>query len=536
MKWLRGFKVAWTFGFLAIWTSPPVVAAPPTVQLGVKAVDELLDDFEMIGEAVGQPGLKGIAEYGLGQVTQGDGLAGIDRTKPLGGYWAMNQANPDDMGTFVAYLPVSDAAALKKLLKKFAPDLKDAGGQWTMTVHGTPVFGKLKDNYLLVSSTKEGLSDIPDLKKLMVTDRDISLEVNLANIPEQLKSVFLSSAEQGARGAADSKPKSESEAQEKLQAVLLDKFLGWLKSLVNDGDRFAVSLNINADKRMFSYDVALSGKANTPLAQALTAYGKIKPAFAAVAAEDAPMSMLISIPTSGIVDLTDEAFAVVREGMEEAIDNDEKLKDDADKKAATDVGNRVIGLIEATVKSGTLQSVVVLDEGDEETVRVIAGHNLAKGEDAGKLVDDLLALEKENSDVAKVKADVAKHAGARIHSVEPEMSERDVEMLGDNPWHFAIRPDSIWVSAGGGNLDALKKSLDASGKKSTNTVAPISIRVKPAQLVKLLETDDQGLIQRAEGIAGEAGDKLILELAPTDKGGVKLHLEFGIDLFKLGAN
>jgi len=233
----------------------------------------------------------------------------------------------------------------------------------------------------------------------------------------------------------------------------------------------------------------------------------------------------------------EDVIDAMREYVNGEIDHDEKLKDDADREAAKDIAKRLFDIGQATVKSGSSHSMLVLEEGDEETVRIIGGTKIAKGDDAGKLFDDIMKLSEKNPEVASVKKDVAKHAGARIHAITPTLNEESTNLFGDSDGHMAVRADSLWFSLGGGNLDALKNALELSGKapakSGSKPIAPISVKVKPATLVTLMEEDDEQLIERANSLAGEDGDYLNAEIAPIASG-AKLAIEFGLDLFKLG--
>jgi hypothetical protein len=62
----------------------------------------------------------------------------------------------------------------------------------------------------------------------------------------------------------------------------------------------------------------------------------------------------------------------------------------------------------------------------------------------------------------------------------------------------------------------------------------VSLQLKPATLVTLLEANDEELVQRAEALAGEAVDMLNIEIVPKESNGIELHIEFGVDLIKLG--
>lgn len=531
MRRVVSWQAAWLFGLVTLWMASSVEAQQPTVVLGIKGLEELLDDADFVGEVLGQEGAKETAEQFIGAFTGGAGLAGVDREKALGLYWNVSAAGEPEMP--VVFLPVSDADAFHDLVKTLAPDLKDTNGQWSATVNGTKLFAKIANGYCFISPSPTMLTKPSDPSKIINKKYDIALDVNIASIPQQFKDLFLQQTEQQGRANLENGEPAANEAEAKGRELGFEWSLAVIKALTNDGDRLTLGFDVNSETRLATVDLGLTGKSNTELAKAMTAYGKTAPAFAAVASDDAPFRLVMSHPTTAILSKLDELFDAMRQVADAEIDKDDKLKDDADRKAAKDIAKRLFDIGQATAKSGSLHSVLLLEEGDDETVRIVGGTKLAKGDDAGKLLDDILKLSKENPEVAKVKADVAKHAGARIHAVTADLEEEQAAMFGEGPGHLAVRADSLWFSLGGGNLEALKKALDLSGKTPGKSVAPISLHIKPATLVTLLESEDEGLIKRADALAGEKGDVMNVEIAPTPSG-AKLHIEFGIDLFKLG--
>lgn len=513
--------------------SATVHAAPPTVVVSVKSLDELLDDANTIGESVGQPGLKDAAEGQISALTGGDGLAGVDRERSFGAYWSMDQSDPNGIGTVVAFIPVTDKEAFEKLIRNFVPDLKVEDEKWTATVQGIPLFGKIVEDYAYISSSEEALEELAELESITNEDYDISLQVILSNIPAQLKETYLSVVEQSANNDRSSDSPAKNPAEEVGRELGLQWALAGITAVVNGGDRLTFGLDFDEEARLASVDFDLTSIKGSDLERSFTAYSKMVPAFGAISPESPALRLVLSHPTTAILDKLPELFDAIRKSAESEIDNDPKMKDDADRQAAKDVSNRLLNIAEATLKSGALHSVLVVEEGDDDTVRIYGGTKVAKGDDAGKLLDDVLKLAKESPELANVTPDVAKHAGARIHEIKADAHDKQAEMFGDSPLHLAIRADSLWLSIGGGNLDALKAALDAFGKKPAKTEVPISLRVKPATLVTLLEKDDQGLIERAQTIAGEDGDVLNLEIQPHETTGLKIHLQFGIDLFRL---
>ena len=505
-------------------------AQQPTVVLTVRGIEPLLNDAEFIGNEVDQEGIKEAAEAQIEAFTGGKGLAGIDQKKPLGAFWNATAGGPPEMP--VLFIPVSDADALKGLLQELTPDFRDAKGDWSMTFNGTPVFGKVSGSYLFLSITPLS-AKLPDPTKFVNSKYDLALDVSIASIPAELKSTFLEAMEASGRQALENGPPPASEAERVGRDLGFEGTLSTVKSVVNDGDKLTLGFDVDAKTRLSAVDFGITGKANSALAKAMTAYGKLQPLFAGIGSDSAPFRLAISYPTTGVIEQMEAFFKGIRETAEQEIDKDERLSDDNDRAAAKGLAKRLFDLMQGTVKSGSMHSGLVLEAGGEGKIRVIAATKVANGDDAGKLVDDIVKLSKENPELGKIKLDAAKHSGARIHEVTTDQSEDTEKYFGDEPAHLGFRADSLWMSIGGDNLTALKKALDQTAKPATRaTASPISFQVKPAALVLLMEKDDEGLIERAKTIVGKPGDKLILDIAPVTNG-AKLRLEMGIDLLKL---
>lgn len=504
-------------------------AQQPTVVFSIRGIEPLLNDAEFIGGEIGQDGVKETAEQLAGAFTGGKGLAGIDQKKPLGIYWNATAAGAPEMP--VAFLPVSDEDDLKGLFTDLAPDFKAANGQWSATVNGSKLFGKVSNGYLFISPVPTALTKLSDPAKITNAKYDIALDISIASIPEQLKSIFLSTLESSGRQALEAGKEPDSEAEKVTRDVMFNAMVGAINAIVTDGDRLTLGVDVDEKSRLAALDLGITGKANTDLAKAMTAYGKTQPLFASIGSDTAPFRMVISYPTTGIADQLSEIIEASRSTIDEQIDNDEHLNDDKDREAAKGLIGRLLDITKATVKSGSMHSGVVMEAGGKGKVRIIGGTKVADGTEAGKLLDDVIKLSKENPDLAKVKVDVAKQGAARIHSVTPDQSEDTLKYFGEEPGHLAFRSDSLWGSIGGDNLVALKKALDAKPAVRTG-VSPISFQVKPGALVLLMEKDDEDLIGRAKEIAGKPGDKLNVDIAPVSNG-AKLRIEFGIDLLQL---
>ncbi len=198
-------------GVLLGLCSVPAVAQQPTVVLGIRSVDSLLDDAEFVGEKAGQAGVREQAEGLIQGLTQGKGIAGLDRTKPLGAWSDIGEDGPKPGP--VIFLPISDSDAFLELLKTFAPDLEENDGVLTMTLNGQTIEGRIHDDYFFASPQPGALEELYVPTEIINEDYDVAIDVNIADIPEPLKAQFLAITESQGRMNLENGPQPASEAE-----------------------------------------------------------------------------------------------------------------------------------------------------------------------------------------------------------------------------------------------------------------------------------------------------------------------------------
>ncbi|MDB5334479.1 MAG: hypothetical protein JWN70_98 [Planctomycetaceae bacterium] len=503
-------------------------AQEPTVVLSIRGLDAVLDDADFVGEELGVPGGKTQIENLVNGATGGDGLVGIDRKKPLGVYWTASSGETQEMP--VAFIPVSDAEALKRLIEELTEDFKDEKGLWTASAGGNKLQGKLSGGYLFISPKLP--TKLADPAKIATQKYDVSLDVSLASVPAPFKQLFLDQVDEKGRQSQENSPDPANDAERIGREWGYNGTLAILKSIVNDGDKLTLGVEVDRKGRSAAIDLSLTGKSKTPLANVLNAYGKIQPVFGALGSESSPFRMVFSLPTIATPEQVNEFIKTATTTINASIDQDKSLKSDEDRERVKELMGRVLTITQATLNTGSVHAGAVLEQGSKDTARFIGGAKVTNGDEVAKLLDDVIEWSKDEVDAPKVRLDVAKHAGARIHAVTVDENEAQ-KLFGDDPGHLAFRNDSFWLALGGDNLQTLKKSLDAKPLTRT-TVAPISMKVKLAALLLLMKDQDPDEIEPLKKIAGTPGDKLNLEIVPVPSG-AKLRIEFGIDLLKVAA-
>lgn len=511
--------------------SVPAVAQQPSVVLGIRSVDSLLDDAEFVGEKAGQPGVREQAEGLIQGLTQGKGLAGLDRTKPLGAWSDIGEDGPKPGP--VIFLPVSDSDAFLELLKTFAPDLEENDGVLTMTLNGQTIEGRIHDDYFFASPQPGALEELYVPAEIINEDYDVAIDVNIADIPEPLKAQFLAITESQGRMNLENGPQPASEAEAAGREFGFEAALAIMKGLVNDGESITIGVDIDSETGLASVDLGFVAKEGTELAASMQSFGELKPAFAAAVPEDSPFAIVISHPTAGILPQLESVFEQIGKAAEAEIDEDASLPSDEARQVARDAANQFLEIIKATASSGELHSAMFLDEGENNTISMTGATHLATTENIPGLLEKL--AEDTNTDDEKViQLNVQKYKGANIHAIEPKTAE-SVEMFGDGPAHLAVAKNVVVAGLGIDSLEAIKAFLDDSGTVAEEGVSPIYVRLNPARLVLMFEKNDEGLRERAAALIESEGDFVLMEVIPEDNGAT-FHTEFGLDLIRLANN
>ncbi len=234
----RTLFTAAAFVLLAASTLP---AADPAVIISVKGFDELLADVGYLGEVVNQPQFGGLAQAMIGQMTGGQGLKGLDGSKPIGAYITLSpEGQPEDI---VVFVPVSDQKEFAATLAMLAPNPEKVGDltQYQFAFNPNPVLAKAGAKYFFFAPEADMLKETADPSKLVTVPADISIELDLTKIPDNLKELFVSQAE--AQAAAKNQENAPDDpAQRAIQEGTTKLLNSGLRRMVLDGSRMTLSL------------------------------------------------------------------------------------------------------------------------------------------------------------------------------------------------------------------------------------------------------------------------------------------------------
>lgn len=486
----------------------------PVLVFSVRGLEALLQDAKSLRKIFENDRLQQVVNGLTSAFEAPNGFGGIDKKKPLG-FYSVAKAEQLELPTL--FIPVSNKADLKRQISRLVPDFKDTNGQWSGTINGTMLYGKISRGYLHVNQTP--LMALADPARIINSSYDYSLQTNIAGIPDQYKQQLLSQVNAGRELMANGDG-SGNEAVAWLRGFATSGTLTAVKSVIEDGQVLTVGVNMKQNTQLATIDIALTGKPGSGLVKVLEAYGRTQPVFAGIGSESAPFRLVISHPTPASGEQLDRIFGDFRQAIDHQITNDIEATSQNREVVRGQVAN-AIKLVKSAAKTGAFHSGFVLEPGRDGKVRIIGGARVANAEEANKLIADIFKPHD---------GPTVNYAGARIQPFKWEPAKSAQQTFGSDPAHVALRENNLWMSFGSDNLKGLESVLETN--RNRGEVPPISMHVKPATLILLMEHENSPLVRKAKMIAGTPGDKFDVDVAPI-AGGAKVHIEFAIDLFRL---
>lgn len=515
---IKTWCVAATLSLLL--AAAPACGADPALVISLKSFNELTNDAQYLGTVLNQPQLGAMLPVLVAQAAGGQLPKGFDTTRPIVGYVSLSPTGQPDGGALC--LPVTNAKDFAAALAAILPGSTQDGDITTYQVPNSPfpVVGKAGPKYYFLSILPDALRELPDPEKLTATKADLAVELNLAQIPDNLKESFLSQVEAGAT-LPDSPDLSEDDrrAQELGSKLTLAGF----RRLVMDGDRLSVGLNIDTAAKNLALNLGLTSKAGTALAAACSNLSKTECPFGSLISPQTIASLVFSAPLN---DDARTAFSLIiaafEKGAVQSVQRNEKLSAD-DRATGEAFFKRLSEMMKQTAGLSRVDQALVVTPAGAGKIQLVAVSKVAKGKELASLLEETLKKDAARSG-SDLKLGVATVAGSRVHSVK--MPDDGKSPFGDRLAHFAVTPELAVVVLGGESLAALRKALET---KPAKTPAPIALRIRLANLLPILPPESALPAEIAQSAFADGRDEISLEIAGQTTGTrVRLEIQEGV--------
>jgi len=396
--------------------------AEPAILVQIKSAGELLDDVQHVAGLITGP-LGAMQVQGLiQQFTQGQGLKGIDQTKPAGAIITFGDFGEFQMPVF--FVPVTKADDFRSLLKAFLPQESELpNGIYFYQSNELSVYAKFSNGYCFLSLLPTTLEKLPDPTALPKPRHDIELVVNIGRFPPE----FLTALDaQMQIAVAQARAQAEAEGQEVNEARRLGQETArqLTKLLFNETDRLAVAIDVNRQAQKTSFIIELTPKAGTPLAEAVGEFGKFKSQYGALIRDQDAVSVVYAYPLNEGLKRT---YLQLLDLIEKEAAKEEDLEDREVLAALLPVARKCI---EAADRVDAALRVASVD-GEVAMIGVAYVPNSSDLE---------TALLKAAENQATVARDIAQFRGAPVHRIDIPEQEFSV---------FIAAPENeFWVAIG----------------------------------------------------------------------------------------
>jgi hypothetical protein len=518
----------------------------PVVVASFSGYAELKRDLEYIGTLAGNPDLAAGLEQLLLLLTQGQGLAGVDQTRP----WGASLSITSDGSQFPAlvFLPVNDLTKLLDALAAYIGEAVDVGDDiYEIKRNANTYFITQKGKWAYLAQQKSALDELPadPLKQLRGLDKkyDLALSINVQNIPQALRDMAADLIMQGleARLMQNAGEDDDDEDQGALQAQLARSKAEQLVKRINELDQVTVGLNIDRTKSRTFLDLEVTALPGSDAAKEFAAASSEEAQgtrLAGVLLPEAVFSLHINSPISGDEDEMDELFDNLRTQLMSEIEKEEDLDDDQ-KETTKELAGKLVDIVEETAEEQERLNagLVVVGKGP---VTVVLGCLVSQGADVEALAKEFVKMAAENGDLSKLKQNIAKHKGFRFHSLKvpvPDDDDSDNDdsdnaeqirsALGDPvEVTLAFGDEMFYVALGENGVDTIKQVIEGSNETPEEKLPEVMASLALAPIMKLAASRSSNPMAAlmAENLKLTGKDHVKITVVPVDNG-VRYRIE-----------
>ncbi len=511
------------------------------VTVAFSGYDEIRADLDFLGKLGGNPGLAQGMEGLLTLMTQGKGLAGLDKSKPWG---LVVQTDGQEFPVF-GFIPVTDLKALLAVIEKFDIESEEVdGGVLKITKEGQNLYVKEKDGWALIAQSAEGLEDVPDDPVVLLAGLhkkyDIAVRASIKNIPQPIRDMLIEQMKVGTRIGMQQMP-GEGDDDYAIRTGMTKKAIDQAVAMINELDELLLGLAVDRNSGTSYLDIDITAQSGTTLAERFAQIVPGKTNFAGFEMPGAAMTAIrvgtlsdadVTQAKSSIADVRTVAIAAIKEeGL-----SDEELQ------LATGLINDLLDVLDKSIESKKvdLGMVLTLEPG---AINFAAGMALAETAKLEKVVKQLAQLAKDDSPEevkVKINLDAETHNGIRFHVVSvpvPDTEEEVAKLLGETlTVVVGIGDDSAYLAAGSDPLKLLKEAIDKSALEKGKTVPPARVVITVTPIVKMVaETAEDDMVkQMAAMLVGlleqsSGKDHITMTTKPIPNGAsTRIEIEEGI--------
>jgi len=454
--------------------------------LSLASYDELLKNIDFIGELAGQPGSAQQAEMMINLFTQGQGLAGLDKSKPSGVV-----VQTDGMSVeALAFIPVSDARPLLDVLTAF--DItSEEGENGVFTVQAGPqeLFVKSQGNWTFIARTVEALAAAPENPQQLLAgldkEYDVALWLNVQNLPAMFSQMAIQALQGGVAEGLRQMP-GEASADYETRQKLVQAAMSDIEDAIRDTDQVTLGWSLNTEQKTTHLDFQLVAVEGSKLAKQFAESAAVKTSFGGFVSSEGAFTMTLAgkMTEEDIVQavtMLDDA----RRKMMDRIDQEADLPDDAARETVKAAMGDLLDALQATIEAGTLDFGGSLQLGSQ-SLTLSGGARVASSDKVETALRKLAELAETEEDFPGIEWNADSHGDVQFHALQiPAPDDEARKVFGDQlNVVLGIGPQSVYFALGTDGLQAIKDAMDRSSSGAGKDLPPVAVEISLSQIMR----------------------------------------------------
>jgi len=551
MKRLVSWLAVASLMLSAIAWAAPVARAADVELVGMASVasyDQMRENLDLMAEMAGRPGLGQGADGLLVLLTGGNGLKGIDKTRPMG---VLVGTDGHEVGGCL-FIPVTDFEAMISVVKRMAKNkVSDHGdGLWEIEMRKQSVYVQethpgwaflVKDREVLQHVPADPAAALEGINKRY----DIAMRLRPARLPEHVRDDIADKLEKHADKHAERRHgrHGHDEGDRAARRIVMRHIRNQLCTLAGDLETVTIGMKLDHETKNWTMDIDLVCKQGSKSADFLAAAAETKTNFGGFRLPGATFNMRGTgrqVPLPG--NQLEDVFDIMRKKIHEKLKR--KLKAEEDQEDAMELIDDALRVVRKTKAAGWDDQALSVRL-DPVAVTMIAGRFVADGPKLEKVVKEAVEEVGERCDKVEeyVTLDVDTCEGVNLHQIEIPLDECEHKKAENLKKLFGDRlvivlgfgPEATYVSVGIDAMQSLKRALRKSARKADKIVPPMVAIFDLGQFaesaqhcpVKRVRKKGERIAEQLEKADGDDRARLVVKSRPHGLR-IRLVLEEGV--------
>jgi hypothetical protein len=467
----------------------PAQTAKPVVIVSLAGYDELMSDVDFIGQITGMEQMlsASMVEANINQVTNNQGLKGLDKKKP----WGAAVLTDGNSFTPLVFLPVKDVKGLVESFAIFGFSASDEGNG-LLKVQGPPqappAFAKTQGDYTFFAQNADQLKTLPQNPETLLEglnkEYDIGVRAYVQNVPEFWRNMVTSQLKMGMQMSLQNPAPGEDQQAFEIRKQLVQQQLQQFDTMLKELDTFTVGAKIDGAAKTAHLDIGVAVKEGGAMAKQLGQMSDLKTEHAGFLLPEAAVNLnFVSI--AGPDDIK-QAVAMIKSLETRAateIDKDNSFPNDEVRKTAKEIIGDLVQVAVKTLQSGRIDggATLFLSPG---SATVVAGGTVVDGASIESALKKLVNL--AQGEIPEVKFNAGTYKDITLHTMSIPVPDAEAQKVFGEAAEVVVGIGSktVHVAFGRNAIDTLKKVVDQSAAQAAKSVPPVQLIAALEPIIK----------------------------------------------------